>query len=138
MRGCRCCTLQLMKTFLNAGAHLLANDSSYLIYFAVLVGGAGLLAVLRHFGVVSDQINLGPGLTAEVKRGPESIAKLSTIFATIFVVLNLGVAQLVFPLLSPQVGRFAFVMVVLESLAWAYLLFRWPLLTNWLIGLRLT
>lgn len=115
---------------------LLSNERLYLAYFWVLFAGAALLALLRMLGVVTDHVQLGSGLTAEVKRGPESTGILSAAYATVFAVVNLGVAQLVFPLLPCSISRFAFLMVTIETLAWAYLIYRWPWLSNLLIGLR--
>jgi hypothetical protein len=128
----------MLKNIYDVTANLLVNDRLYLFYFWFLIGGAVLLAVLRILGFVTDQMDLAPGLTAVVTRGPESIGIIGGTFATIVAVLNLGVAQLIFPLLSSQVNRFAFLIVMLETAAWAYLVYRWPPLTNWLVGLRLS
>lgn len=125
----------MLKNLFDCAVGLLINDRLYLLYFLLLVGGAVLLALLRLLGVVTDQMHLAPGLTAVVQRGPVSQAVLFGLLATVIAALNLGAAQLVFPLLSPQIGRFAFVMVVLETAAWAYLVYRWPPLTNWLVML---
>lgn len=115
---------------------MLSNEKLYLIYLWSLLAAAVLLALLRAFGIVTDEMHLGGGLSARVIRGPESTAILSAAFATVVAILNIGVAQLVFPLLPFNINRFAFIMVVIETMAWAYLIYRLPWLSNWLIGLR--
>jgi hypothetical protein len=128
--------LHYFHSVYDAIVRLLSNERLYLIYFWTLVAGSVLLAILRWLGVVTDRLQLAPGLTAQITRGAESTNILSAAYVTIVTVLNLGLAQLVFPLLPSQINRFAFAMVVIETAAWAYLIYRWPWFSNWLIGLR--
>jgi hypothetical protein len=71
---------------------------------------------------------------ATVQRGPQSLKIIHGTFVVI-TVINLGIAQVVFPFLPPRISRFSFVMIIFETLAWAYLVYVNAWTRNKLIGL---
>lgn len=90
------------------------NQVAYLIYFSGLIGIALLLELLRRLGRLAA--------AGEATRGPTSMGIVHGTFVVI-TVINIGIAQIIVPLLGQTITRFAFLMMVLETVAWAYVIY---------------
>jgi hypothetical protein len=116
--------------------HLLTNQIAYLIYFVLLILIAFGLAIIPHLPprLTGNTGNMVVTVDATVQRGPQSLKIIHGTFVVI-TVINLGIAQVVFPFLPPRISRFSFVMIIFETLAWAYLVYVNAWTRNKLIGL---
>lgn len=100
------------------------NQIAYLFYFFSLIGIAIGLEVIRYLPS-RRTVNTGSmalSVNASVKRGAVSLQIIHGTFVVI-TAINIGIAQVVFPFLPPRINRFSFVMMVLETFAWAYLVY---------------
>jgi len=93
----------------------LSNEFLYLAYVAVLVAGV-TIAELRH---CAKRIS---GRAAP----PRTEADLSVMHAEFIVItgINLGVGQITFQYMPEYIQKLAFLLVVIETFAWAFLIYR--------------
>lgn len=106
--------------------HIFVNEILYLVYFFGLIGFL-VFAEFRRRREMAQR----PG---EVTRASTSLAIIHGTFIVI-TIINLGIAQIVFPLLPTRISRFAFAMMLIETAIWAYLIYLNGWLRNKLIGL---
>jgi hypothetical protein len=95
--------------------HLVSNESLYLGYLGLLLAGA-VVSELRH----GAKRILGH---AAARR---SEAEMSVIHGEFIVItgINLGVGQITFQYMPEYLQQLAFLLVVIETLAWACLIYR--------------
>jgi hypothetical protein len=101
------------------------NEVTYLLYFFGLVGWAPVSFVRRTIYGLGGMVAL---------RSEENINKLHSFFVG-FTALNLGLAQVVMPLLPAPTNKFAFLMLVVETAASAQLVCRDTKNREWIISI---
>ena len=107
--------------------YVISNEVAYLLYFF------GLLVVVGF--AIHRKVRVQPGIRADVRRGDRSLNMFDAFFGGI-TVINLGVAHVTIPLMPDRTSRFAFLMLVIETFAWAYLIYRDAKTREYILWLR--
>jgi hypothetical protein len=101
-------------------------------YFGIQILFAAVLFV-RH--LFHDRTTLAPGLADQVKRGAVSMTLFNGWFAGI-TGFNIGVGAIVMPLLPLGISRFAWLLVLLVTAAWFYVIYWTGSFRNWYLGVQ--
>jgi hypothetical protein len=93
----------------------LSNEFLYLAYIAVLVAGVAIAEVRHCARRISGRA--GP---------PRTEADMSVMHAEFIVItgINLGIGQITFQYMPEYIQKLAFLLVMIETFAWAFLIYR--------------
>ncbi len=105
-------------------------ESLIFAYYAVQICLA-IMLLLRQW--LYPQKKLAPGLEGVVRRGPVSMATFNGWFAGI-TGFNLGIGAIVVPLLPHNTARFGWILIVLATVAWFYIIYWTGWFRNWYLG----
>lgn len=98
----------------------LKNDWLYLLYFWLLLFSAIALAAFNKY---SNRPRPNASARLSVKRGDYSMGLVHGLFITV-AGFNIAIGQVVFPFIASHISKYSFIMILLQTFAWAHIIYK--------------